>query len=94
MTMKHKLIITLILLATVPMAISVTISTWVAREAGWQALVAETEQRLISERENKKGQLETVFEIFKNQADPTFQGSSRFIKEQKKRLYQKYLHLF
>ena len=67
MTMKHKLIITLILLATVPMAISVTISTWVAREAGWQALVAETEQRLISERENKKGQLETVFEIFKNQ---------------------------
>lgn len=67
MTMKHKLIITLILLATVPMAVSVTISTWVAREASWKALVAETEQRLISERENKKVQLETVFEVFKNQ---------------------------
>lgn len=67
MTMKHKLIITLILLATVPMAISVVISTWVARDAGWEALIGETEQRLISERENKKGQLETVFEIFRNQ---------------------------
>ena len=67
MTMKHTLIITLILLATVPMAISIVISTWVARDAGWEALVAETELRLISERENKKGQLETVFETFSNQ---------------------------
>ena len=67
MTMKHKLIITLILLATVPMAISVVVSTWVARDAGWEALLNETEQRLVSERENKKGQLEAVFEIFRNQ---------------------------
>ena len=67
MTMKHKLIITLILLATVPMAISVIVSTWVARDTGWEALLIETEQRLVSERENKKGQLETAFELFKNQ---------------------------
>jgi methyl-accepting chemotaxis protein len=65
--MKHKLIITLILLAIVPMAISVVISTWVARDAGWEALIGETEQRLISERENKKGQLKKVFDLFKTQ---------------------------
>lgn len=67
MTMKHKLIITLILLAIVPMAISVVVSTWVARDTGWEALLDQTELRLISERESKKFQIETAFDWYKKQ---------------------------
>ena len=67
MTMKHKLVMTLILLAILPMAVSIVASTLVAKDSGSDALLHQTELRLISERESKKRELETAFELYRNQ---------------------------
>ncbi|MFW8590817.1 methyl-accepting chemotaxis protein [Glaciecola sp. 2405UD65-10] len=67
MTMKHKLVMTLILLAILPMAVSIVASTLVAKDSGSDALLRQTELRLISERESKKRELETAFELYRNQ---------------------------
>ncbi|MFT7533689.1 MAG: methyl-accepting chemotaxis protein, partial [Gammaproteobacteria bacterium] len=49
------------------MAISIVVSTWVARDAGWEALLRQTELRLTSERETKKHQIEEAFDLYKKQ---------------------------
>jgi methyl-accepting chemotaxis protein len=73
--MKQKLIIALILLAIVPMTISIIAGTWIAREAGWSALRQAAEQRLVSVRENKKKQIEKAFVLFKHQIITTSNNS-------------------
>ena len=75
MTMKQKLIIALILLAIVPMTISIIAGTWVARDAGWSALRLAAEQRLVSDRESKKKQIEKEFTLFKHQIITTSSNS-------------------
>lgn len=73
--MKQKLIIALILLAIVPMTISIIAGTWIARDVGWSALRQAAEQRLVSVRESKKKQIEKAFVLFKHQIITTSNNS-------------------
>jgi hypothetical protein len=73
--MKQKLFISLVLLAIVPMTISIIAGTWIARDVGWSTLRQAAEQRLVSVRESKKKQIEKAFVLFKHQIITTSNNS-------------------
>ena len=58
MKVKHKLLLGLVLLATIPMLVSIAIATWVAGDSSNTLLVAKAQEKLINVRDVKKDQIE------------------------------------
>jgi methyl-accepting chemotaxis protein len=58
MTVKLKLLIGLTLLATIPMLVSITISTWVSSDSTSQLLIAQAQGQLTTLRDTKRRQIE------------------------------------
>ncbi len=58
MTVKLKLLIGLTLLATIPMLVSITISTWVSSDSASQLLIAQAQGQLTTLRDTKRRQVE------------------------------------
>lgn len=67
MRVKTKLLLGLILLATVPMLVSISIATWVAGDSSNTLLVAKTQETLVRIRDARKRQLETRFDRISQQ---------------------------
>ena len=66
MTMKQKLMTTLVLLSAVPMLVSVVASTWIAGDIAGGLLVEQARGKLISARELKKAHIEDYFGSLRN----------------------------
>ncbi len=58
MTVKLKLLIGLTLLATIPMLVSITISTWVSSDSASQLLIEQAQGQLTTLRDTKRRQVE------------------------------------
>jgi methyl-accepting chemotaxis protein len=58
MSMKQKLMLTMVLLASIPMLVSVTAGTWFAKEIAGELLIEQAEKKLVSIREFKKRTIE------------------------------------
>ena len=58
MTVKLKLLIGLTLLATIPMLVSISISTWVSSDSASQLLIAQAQTQLTTLRDTKRRQIE------------------------------------
>jgi methyl-accepting chemotaxis protein len=69
MTVKLKLLIGLTLLATIPMLVSITISTWVSSDSASQLLIAQTQVQLNTLRDTKGRQVEEYMVRFSNQIE-------------------------
>jgi len=62
MSMKQKLMLTLVLLVAIPMLVSVIASTWFARDIAGGLLIEQAREKLISVRELKKAHVEDFYE--------------------------------
>lgn len=69
MTVKLKLLIGLTLLATIPMLVSITISTWVSSDSASQLLIAQTQGQLNTLRDTKRRQVEEYIERISSQIE-------------------------
>lgn len=69
MTVKLKLLIGLTLLATIPMLVSITISTWVSSDSASQILIAQAQTQLTTLRDTKQRQVEEYIERVSNQIE-------------------------
>ena len=58
MTVKQKLLIGLTLLATIPMLVSIFLSTWVSSDSASQLLIAQAQGQLTTLRDTKRRQIE------------------------------------
>ena len=76
MSMKKKLLLTLILLASVPMLVSVVAGTWFARDIAGKLLVEQAEGKLISVRELKKRTVEDFFGNIRGQISTLSENST------------------
>ncbi|MCP4433775.1 MAG: methyl-accepting chemotaxis protein [Gammaproteobacteria bacterium] len=61
MSMKQKLLITLVLLVATPMLLSVVASTWFAQDIAGGLLVEQAREKLVSVRELKKAHVEDFY---------------------------------
>jgi methyl-accepting chemotaxis protein len=62
MSVKLKLLIGLTLLATIPMLVSITISTWVSSDSASQLLISQAQGQLTTLRDTKRRQIEKYLE--------------------------------
>jgi len=62
MSMKQKLMLTLVSLVAIPVLISVVASTWFARDIAGDLLIEQAREKLISVRELKKAHIEDFYE--------------------------------
>ena len=69
MTVKFKLLIGLTLLATIPMLVSVSVSTWVASDSASQLLIAQAQGQLTTLRDTKRRQIEEYMVRIDNQIE-------------------------
>ncbi len=67
MSIKTKLIIVFILLISVPALIATAVSTWVAGRNAQALLVEQSRQQLVSVRESKKREIESVLKTMREQ---------------------------
>lgn len=67
MSIKTKLIIVFILLVSVPALIATAVSTWVAGRNAQALLVEQSRQQLVSVRESKKREIESVLKTMREQ---------------------------
>ena len=67
MSIKTKLIIVFILLVSVPALIAMAVSTWVAGRNAQALLVEQSRQQLVSVRESKKREIESVLKTMREQ---------------------------
>lgn len=65
--MKQKLMFTLVLLASIPMLVSVVAGTWFAHDIAGGLLVEQAESKLTSVREFKKHAVEDFFANIRGQ---------------------------
>ncbi len=78
MSMKQKLMLTLVLLASVPMLVSVVAGTWFARDIAGSLLIEQAEDKLTSVREFKKRAVEDFFANIRGQI-ATFSENSTVV---------------
>lgn len=76
MSMKKKLMLTLVLLASIPMLVSVVAGTWFARDIAGKLLVEQAEDKLISVREFKKRTVEDFFTNIRGQISTLSENST------------------
>ena len=67
MSMKQKLMLTMVLLASIPMLVSVAAGTWFAKGIAGDLLIEQAEEKLISVRELKKSAVEDFFNRIRGQ---------------------------
>ena len=84
MTMKRKLLLTMVLLVAVPMLVSVMAGNWFAKGNSSQLLTGQAEKKLISMREFRKRGVEEFFVDIRRQitamaqADAVVEATTRF----------------
>jgi methyl-accepting chemotaxis protein len=61
MTMKQKMMVTMVLLVSIPMLVSVTAGTWFAKDIAGELLIEQAQKKLISIRKFRKNAVENYF---------------------------------
>jgi hypothetical protein len=59
--MKQKMMVTMVLLVSIPMLVSVTAGTWFAKDIAGELLIEQAQKKLISIRKFRKNAVENYF---------------------------------